>query len=72
VDYEKDGGKAMTEWIAVNARKPPDRVVVETKIDDEKGLRNVQNLNFHHDHRLWFCPDDSMYVYYVPTHWRPL
>lgn len=24
------------------------------------------------DSRLWFFPDMSMYVYYVPTHWRPL
>lgn len=22
--------------------------------------------------RLWFFPDGSMYVYYVPAYWRPI
>lgn len=42
--------------------------VVWTKIDDEDGERNVQQLV--RQGRLWFLPDKSMYVYYTPTHWR--
>lgn len=42
--------------------------VVETKIDDEDGERNVTRLKRRGN--LWFLPDDSMYVYYRPTHWR--
>jgi hypothetical protein len=39
-----------------------------TKIDDERGVRNEQTLK--RQGRLWFYPDDSMYVYYTPTHWK--
>lgn len=46
----------------------PDGQVVETKIHDEHGCRNVQTLK--RQGRLWFYPDGSMYVYYTPTHWR--
>ena len=46
----------------------PDYVVVETKIDDSDGERNVQNLI--RKGNLWWTPDGSMYVYYRPTHWR--
>jgi hypothetical protein len=47
---------------------PVDEVVL-TKIDDENGERNVQKLKRRGN--LWFMPDDSMYVYYVPTHFVP-
>nr|DAY83187.1 MAG TPA: Protein of unknown function (DUF551) [Caudoviricetes sp.] len=56
------------EWISVKEKLPPDKVVVETKIYDEKGTRNEGML--YHNGNLWFLPDGSMYVYYVPTHWR--
>ena len=56
------------EWISVKEKLPPDKVVVETKIDDEKGTRNEGTL--YRNGNLWFLPDGSMYVYYVPTHWR--
>jgi hypothetical protein len=49
---------------------PPNKVEVETKIDDEKGVRNETTLRRREN--LFFFPDDSMYVYYCPTHWRPL
>lgn len=39
-----------------------------TKVDDEKGVRNEQELK--RQGNLWFVPDGSMYVYYTPTHWR--
>ena len=59
-------------WIDCNDRLPPDREVVETKIDDvQGGCRNVQPL-YLDSGRLWFLSDGSMYVYYTPTHWRPL
>ncbi len=47
----------------------PERVVVDTKIDDERGCRNEQSMK--RLGRLWWFPDGSMYVYYTPTHWKP-
>lgn len=55
-------------WQNVNESLPPNGVVVETKIDDDKGVRNVQTLK--KSGNLWWYPDGSMYVYYTPTHWR--
>lgn len=52
------------------AASAPEGVEVETKIDDEHGVRNVQTL-MRREH-LWWYPDGTMYVYYCPTHWRPL
>jgi hypothetical protein len=46
----------------------PEGKVVETKIDDGAGVRNVAKLK--RSGRLWFVPDGSVYVYYTPTHWR--
>ncbi len=50
--------------------------IVETKIDDGHGERNVQKLKRYQrtpeTRSLWFMPDGSMYVYYTPTHWRPI
>lgn len=48
----------------------PVEEVVETKIDDEHGERNVCTLK--RIGQLWFTPDARLHVYYVPTHWRPL
>jgi hypothetical protein len=47
---------------------PPEGVVVETKIDDHRGVRNEQSLV--RQGGLMFFPDKSMYCYYWPTHWR--
>jgi len=60
----------MNGWIAIEDELPPDGILVDTKIDDERGLRNEQRLKRHG--RLWFVNDGSMYVYYTPTHWRHL
>lgn len=38
----------------------------EMKIDDS----NEQMLK--RGWGLWFMPDGHMYVYYTPTHWRPV
>jgi len=48
----------------------PQGVVVMTRIDDAEGVRNQQPLR--RSGRLWFVPSGGMYVYYTPTHWRPL
>jgi len=60
----------MNEWISVNSLLPASGQEVETKIDDSKGCRNVATLKFKSN--LWWFPDMSMYVYYSPTHWRPI
>lgn len=56
------------EWLSASLIPPEQGLVVMTKIDDEKGARNEQLLK--RRGRLWFFPDDSMYVYYTPTHWK--
>jgi hypothetical protein len=56
------------EWIEVARQAPTGGIVVNTKIDDDKGCRNETHLKFHRN--LWWYPDGSMYVYYCPTHWQ--
>lgn len=58
----------MSEWQKIDSA--PEGEVVETVISDIGGERNKQTLK--RRGALWFFPDDSMYVYYRPTHWRPL
>ena len=58
----------MSDWQPIATA--PQGVVVETKIDDGHGVRNVQKL--YRDGRLWWLADGYMYVYYQPTHWRPV
>ena len=58
-------------WRYITAAEPADGATVETKIDgDGRGCRNVATLK--RSGNLWFFADESMYVYYEPTHWRPL
>jgi hypothetical protein len=57
-------------WLKVSYIPPVNGEVVMTKIDDENGVRNLQPLK--KDGNLWWTPDGSMYVYYTPTHWKPL
>jgi hypothetical protein len=58
------------EWMPILKDVPPDGRVVNTHIDDERGVRNEQPLK--RNGRVWFLPDGSMYVYYTPTHFQPL
>jgi hypothetical protein len=58
----------QNDWIENRFCLPPDGQIVQTKIDDDRGERNVQDLK--RIGALWFMPDGSMYVYYTPTHWR--
>ena len=53
-----------------NVATAPEGIVVNTKIDDSDGCRNEQQLKRHGN--LWYFPDMSMYVYYRPTHWKPV
>lgn len=59
----------MGDWIKTSDALPATGKMVMTKIDDAGGVRNEQRLR--REGRLWFVPDGSTYVYYVPTHWRP-
>jgi hypothetical protein len=59
-------GETMSDWQPISTS--PEGKVVLTKIDDECGPRNQQELV--RQGRLWFFPDKSMYVYYDPTHWK--
>lgn len=55
-------------WIKTSEELPPEKLIVETKIDDIKGCRNQGKLYRYKN--FWFLPDGSTYVYYTPTHWR--
>lgn len=57
-------------WISTYERLPEENEVVLTKIEDEGGVRNQQKLCRYKN--LWFLEDGSMYVYYRPTHWKPV
>jgi len=62
-------------WLDISTA--PEGVEVMTKIDDQHGERNVQSLVKRtripgETRPMFWYPDGSMYVYYEPTHWRPL
>lgn len=59
---------SVTEWISVEKELPPEQIPVETKIDDENGERN--NCILMRYKNFWMYPENMMYVYYTPTHWR--
>lgn len=63
--------KFLTEiaklWIKVSDELPPEGVLVETKIDDEGGVRNHTLLT--RKGNLYYS-DNGTYTYYAPTHWR--
>lgn len=60
----------MGVWISVEDKLPDNGRLVMTRICDERGERNVQIM--YRNKNLWFIPDSGMYVYYMPTHWKPL
>jgi hypothetical protein len=61
----------MSKWVALTEFQPPDGLLVETKIDDDKGIRNQCNLV--RKGSLFFVNENlSMYIYDSPTHWRYL
>lgn len=56
-------------WLSISEQRPPENTIVDTKIDDGHGVRNVQQLRL--KGRLWWYPDADMYIYTNPTHWKP-
>lgn len=60
--------QAEATWTKCAEQLPAENVVVDTKIDDDKGCWNEGLLKRRGS--LWHYPDDSMHVYYTPTHWR--
>jgi hypothetical protein len=72
-----DTERRLAGWTRVEDALPPIGEVVETLIAraatnvGEPEIRNEAKLKRGGTNgRLWFSPDGSMYVYYVPTHWR--
>lgn len=60
----------MSAWTRCADSLPPADEPVMTKIDDKDGCRSEAVLVRRGN--LWWFRDGSMYVYYNPTHWRPL
>lgn len=60
----------MSDWTHVEKAIPTQGRIVMTKLDDTQGCRNEQPLKL--IGRLWYVPNEAIYVYYAPTHWRPL
>ncbi len=63
------------EWMPVDTM--PEGVLVETKIEDAHGVRNVQRLIKRtrepgRTRPMFFVEGEATYVYYQPTHWRPI
>lgn len=58
----------MNNWIRTSDMLPPEKEIVETKIHDKQGIRNEGDLI--RLKNMFFTPDERMYVYYTPTHWR--
>ena len=51
----------------------PENELVMTKVDYGKGIRNEHPM-MRRGRLWWINPGEmnEMYVYYTPTHWRPL
>lgn len=54
-------------WINVNEKLPKEGELVHCLL----GRRRVIEPLKRHG-RLWFVADGSMYVYYTPSHWKPI
>lgn len=54
-------------WNKTIDKLPIEGLCVNTKIEDEKGIRNECKIIF--EKIMWWLIDRSMYVYYTPTHW---
>lgn len=60
----------MEEWISVRDKLPAEGELVRTMIQNSKGIHNEAFLR--RKGNLWFLSDGTMYVYYTPTHWKPI
>jgi len=54
-------------WNKVAVSMPENRVL-DTRINDERGIRNEQQLIRRGN--LFWHPDGSTYIYYTPTEWK--
>jgi hypothetical protein len=54
-------------WYNTQSSIVPENVILNTKINDNNGVRNEQKLI--KIGNLWWTTDKQMYVYYRPTHW---
>ena len=52
------------DWIRTDTQEPPERVVVDA-MDSGGHVQPLKRIG-----RLWFVPDGSIYVYFVPTFWK--
>jgi len=57
----------QNNWVKVSDRLPPQNKIVRTKIDE--GVRVRDEAKLIRKESLWWLPDESMYVYFTPTHW---
>ena len=57
-------------WNRTQYRQPENDTIVEVKIDDEQSDRMHGKLRYRD--QMWWTRDGKMYVYYVPTHWKPI
>lgn len=57
-----------SSWKRVEEFPPPSGVEVLARIDDGEKCRNQQVLM--RSGAVWWA--NNMYVYYTPTHWRPI
>ena len=55
-------------WNNLQVIQPKDGILVDTKVDDGHGIRNEQPLI--KKGNLWWDKEETMQVYYTPTHWK--
>lgn len=55
-------------WILTEEQRPPEGLIVETKVEDQGFIRKVEPLVLKGG--LWWFADGSMVAKYEPTHWR--
>jgi hypothetical protein len=68
-----DWRPTWSETSSIGRWTAPEGEEIMTKIDDERGERNMQPMMRRQN--LWYInagKPGEMYVYYTPTHWKPL
>ncbi|MFD7161742.1 hypothetical protein ACFV9C_44655 [Kribbella sp. NPDC059898] len=61
----RTGGADVLDWTSTTEALADEGVVVDTRDSSDRATRLVRKG------RLWFFEDNSMYMYYTPTAWRP-
>lgn len=61
---------ADLHWTRCEHILPPNGVVVQTKLDEDDGVY-IERLAKRHE-TFWFMTSGAVYMFYTPTHWRPL